>query len=212
MNVNENSFIIRSRILEQLGEQFIKDENIAFLELIKNAYDDDATKIDISIEDISNSSESKIILEDNGCGMGLNIIKNIWLEASTYINSVNKTPIYHRHKLSEKGIGRLAAQRLGHKIVLISKEKDTTSEAFLIIDWRDITHYKYIDEIPVNMGVSDAKIFTGNKTGTKIIISYLKQKWDKIKIDELYHSINTFINQFNEMQNFEIILNGKIIK
>jgi len=212
MNVNENSFIIRSRILEQLGEQFIKDENIAFLELIKNAYDDDATKIDISIEDISNSFESKIVLEDNGCGMGLNIIKNVWLEASTDINSVDKTPIYHRHKLGEKGIARLAAQRLGHKIVLISKEKGTTSEAFLVVDWRDITHYKYIDEIPVNMGVSDAKIFTWNKTGTKIIISALKHIWDKIKIEELYRSINIFINQFNEMQNFEIILNGKIIK
>ncbi len=205
--MNENGFRIRSRLLEQLGEQLIKDENVAFLELIKNAYDADATKIDILIKDINNPSESKIIIEDNGCGMGLNIIKNIWLEVSTdFKSTIDQTPIYHRHPLGEKGIGRLASQRLGYKTVLISREKDTTSEAFLIIDWSNITQYKYIDEVPVDMGVRAAKTFVGNKTGTKIIISSLKQKWDKIKIEELYRSLNTFINPFNKVPNFEINL------
>ena len=35
----------RAQILLQLGEQLIKNENIAILELVKNAYDADAKKV-----------------------------------------------------------------------------------------------------------------------------------------------------------------------
>ena len=44
---NTPSFRTRARILCQLGEQLIKNESIALLELIKNSYDADATQCDI---------------------------------------------------------------------------------------------------------------------------------------------------------------------
>ena len=47
------TFKTRARILNQLGEQLIKSEDIALLELIKNAYDADAKTCHVIMENIS---------------------------------------------------------------------------------------------------------------------------------------------------------------
>lgn len=62
-----------ARLLTMLGDQLIKNEQIAVIELIKNAYDADADWVKVSFEGFTESlnitSESRIIIEDNGCGM-----------------------------------------------------------------------------------------------------------------------------------------------
>lgn len=42
----------KAQILLQLGEQLIKSESVAILELIKNAYDADAKNVSVSMIDI----------------------------------------------------------------------------------------------------------------------------------------------------------------
>jgi hypothetical protein len=42
----------RARLLLQLGDKLIKSENIAVLELVKNAYDADAGDCAITLKDI----------------------------------------------------------------------------------------------------------------------------------------------------------------
>lgn len=37
--MKKNTFKVRARLIEQFGEQLIKNESIALIELIKNAYD-----------------------------------------------------------------------------------------------------------------------------------------------------------------------------
>lgn len=70
-----------ARLITMLGDQLIKNELIALVELIKNSYDADASWVKVSFidfkEDFSLKSTSKIIIEDNGCGMDTNILKNI---------------------------------------------------------------------------------------------------------------------------------------
>ena len=69
-----------ARLLTMLGEQLIKNEQIALAELIKNSYDADADWVKVSFvdfkqkdnsEEIEVSQGSKIIIEDNGSGMDL---------------------------------------------------------------------------------------------------------------------------------------------
>ena len=58
-----------ARLLTMLGDQLIKNEQIAVIELIKNAYDADADWVKVSFEGFTESlnitSESRIIIEDN---------------------------------------------------------------------------------------------------------------------------------------------------
>lgn len=74
-----------ARLLTMLGEQLITNEQIALSELIKNAYDADADWVKISFVNFSYDegtkklemrSDSKIIIEDNGSGMTMDVISN----------------------------------------------------------------------------------------------------------------------------------------
>ena len=70
----------RAQILLQLGEQLIKNENIAILELVKNAYDADAKKVVVNMRSIDSKDIGYIEIHDDGCGMSIDIIRDIWME------------------------------------------------------------------------------------------------------------------------------------
>ena len=55
----------RARLLLQLGDQLIKNESIALLELVKNSYDADASKVDIYMENIDSESKGIIITPES---------------------------------------------------------------------------------------------------------------------------------------------------
>lgn len=205
--MNENKFRVRARLLEQLGEQLIKNAGIALIELVKNAYDADASEVSVIMKEVDNPTNGQIIIEDNGCGMDMDIIKNVWLEAGTdFKSTIGETPIYHRHPLGEKGIGRFAVHKLGNKIELVSKQGNK-KEIYFSINWNEIKQYKYIDEIPINLIERAPEIFKENKTGTHISITSLKNKWDRGSIRDLYRSIIAFNNPFNPSSNFRVNFN-----
>ena len=56
-----------------LGDQLIKNERIALVELIKNAYDADADRVEVRFEDfnkdMSHNADSRIVVQDDGTGM-----------------------------------------------------------------------------------------------------------------------------------------------
>jgi len=114
-----------------LGDQLIKNEVIALVELIKNSYDADASWVKVSFlnfnEDYSSNENSKIVIEDDGCGMNADILRKHWLNPATpeklrrkKIDS--KTP-KGRILQGEKGIGRFAVFKLGKNIKITSRRQ-----------------------------------------------------------------------------------------
>ena len=77
-----------ARLLTMLGEQLIKDERVALVELIKNAYDADADWVKVSFEGFSDSwkasEKSRIVIEDNGTGMTESIIRDAWMNPASF--------------------------------------------------------------------------------------------------------------------------------
>lgn len=57
-------------MLVLLGDQLIRDAGIAVFELVKNAYDADATRVDVTLSHVADRTKGQIIIEDEGCGMG----------------------------------------------------------------------------------------------------------------------------------------------
>ena len=115
----------RARIMLQLGDQLIKNESIALLELIKNSYDADANHVHVTVEKINDITKGSIIIEDDGVGMDIDIVKNVWMEpGSDYKEQLfserKRSQKYNRLPLGEKGIGRFGAHKLGDKIELVS--------------------------------------------------------------------------------------------
>ena len=72
INKNDKKTLVnfkpRARLLIQLGDQLIKNESIALVELVKNSYDADANKVDIYMENVEDPDNGLIIIEDDGYG------------------------------------------------------------------------------------------------------------------------------------------------
>ena len=79
----EAAFKPRARMLQLLGDQWIRDANIAVFELLKNAYDADATNVTVTIHEIERPDEASIVVEDDGSGMTFETVLNVWLEPGT---------------------------------------------------------------------------------------------------------------------------------
>ena len=75
------------RLLKMLGEDLIKDEKTALIELVKNAYDADATRVSVNFNNFGDNfcvtAKSEIVILDNGEGMTYEILKNDWLNPGT---------------------------------------------------------------------------------------------------------------------------------
>jgi len=51
-----------------LGDQLIRDSGLAVFELVKNAYDADASRCTVTLHDPEDLASARIVIEDNGGG------------------------------------------------------------------------------------------------------------------------------------------------
>ena len=170
--VVQAKFKPRARLLLQLGDQLIKNESIALIELVKNSYDADANHVEINMADVDDPPNGLIIIHDDGFGMDISRVLNVWLEPGSDFKSKQfkerqRTPKYKRLPIGEKGIGRFGAHKLGYEIELTTK-KAHSKEVFVKINWRDFEKHFYLEDVPINVIERDEPtIFTKGKTGTK---------------------------------------------
>ena len=74
----------KARLVSILGDQLIRDATVGLLELVKNGYDADASKVEVKLLNLAIDSSSdnledelkkvKIIVKDDGYGMDLEAI------------------------------------------------------------------------------------------------------------------------------------------
>ncbi len=194
-------FTLTPRVLSHLGEDLIKNESIALLELVKNSYDACATKCDVYFE-FKNNILYKIIIEDNGRGMDIDIIKNVWLVIGTDFKKDVK-PIQcknqMRYPLGEKGIGRLGVHKLGNRIRLISK-KDDSEEVEVEIDWNNINSVNSIEDFPIKVELNkNEQYFTNDSTGTRIEIYDIKNEIERRKLRDIYRALTSLNSPFDDV-------------
>ena len=128
-----------ARLITMLGDQLIKNESIALVEIIKNSYDADASWVKVSFENFSEdftaTDKSKIIIEDDGCGMDERIIKQHWLNPATPEKLKRKKEVERTQKgrviQGEKGIGRFAVFKLGSVIKITTRRQKVVNGEFV---------------------------------------------------------------------------------
>ncbi|MFZ2782300.1 MAG: ATP-binding protein [Rectinemataceae bacterium] len=210
MGNSHPTFRTRARLLNQLGEQLIKNESIALLELIKNSYDADASFCLVEMKDLTNPDTGTITILDDGSGMDYDIITNVWLEVGTnYKDQIKKsikshTLVFNRIPLGEKGIGRLGAHRLGHEIEVITR-KDGCKECRLFINWDKVNSSAYIEDLPVEIEEREPVVF-GNGHGTQITIRRLRGQWTRATARECARSVTSLNSPFEDQGSFRVEL------
>lgn len=194
LSIKETVFKPRARLLIQLGNQLIKNESIALIELAKNSFDADASYCNVTMRRIENCATGIITIEDDGFGMDIETVKNAWLEPGSDNKEVlvkNKilTPKFNRLPIGEKGIGRFGVHKLGKKIEMITRRKGN-KEVVVRIDWEKFEKYKYLNEAPVEIFERQAEVFKSNKTGTQITITSLSKNWTRGMARDVYRALN----------------------
>ncbi len=145
-----------------IGKDLINDDNIAILELVKNAFDANAKKVTISyinqkINDDKTtekftSQTSRLLIVDNGMGMNIQDIQDKWLNIAYSGKKLSQNQ-FNRRMAGAKGVGRFSCDRLGEFLNLYTKTKNEQNYIQLSINWKDfevVDSDKEIQTIPLD--------------------------------------------------------------
>src|SRR5205085_2354735 len=134
------TFTVDSALLAELGEKLVESAHVALVELVKNSYDADATKVTVSLKPQSRGGP-EIEVSDNGSGMTFEEIEKYWMRiATTHKRKNDLSPRYGRPRTGSKGIGRFSCRRLGEKLRLTSVAalgKNRFQRTDVLFNWPD---------------------------------------------------------------------------
>lgn len=171
-----------ARLIHTIGSDLIGDSYAALVELVKNSYDADATKVDIVFKytEIDNEKALIISIQDDGHGMDFDTVINKWLVPATDDKLKRKVSKKGSRTLQgRKGIGRFAASILGQEMTLSTvDENGEKSEA--VIDWRIFKSNEFLENIELLIDKKE----TQEPSGTDILIIAKDEKYDEVVIDE----------------------------
>lgn len=181
-----------------LGERMYVESIELLRELVNNAYDADATRVEVKIE------PDQIIIEDNGSGMNEKGLIQFFTVGSEEkrINSVS--PRFGRKRIGQFGIGKFAALSAADQfIVKTNKGKWSYSVIFDKNEWQK----SEVWELPIK------KEFPSpfEKSGTKVILKKLKRNFRLTDIERyLKESVPLRAKKFSVFLNNKKITAGFI--
>lgn len=192
-----------------LGRELITDRITALFELVKNCYDANAEKVDITFDSLNPlSDKSRIIIRDDGLGMTFEDIRDKWMVIGTSSKRRRKTSPapYNRVVAGKKGVGRFAVDKLGGKLVMKTKKKGSTVWHCLETDW---TKYSEEEDRQLKLNFEEnqekQKLFTdidnkyctepGNTDvqGTILEISSLNDVWLERDVIRAYRELSKIV-------------------
>lgn len=192
-----------------LGRELITDRITALFELVKNCYDANANKVDITFEKLNPlSDKSRIIIKDDGLGMTFNDLRDKWMVIGTSSKRREKTspPPYNRVVAGKKGIGRFAVDKLGGKLILKTKKMESPVWHCLETDW---TKYSEEENRQLELEFEEVsekqKLFTDidnrywtepaeiGVQGTELEISSLNDVWTERDVLRAYRELSKIV-------------------
>lgn len=176
--------------LSTIGERLYTQSLDLVRELVANAYDADATKVMITVNDES------ITVEDNGSGMDKNGLRQYFTIGSGFKKDNPVSPVYKRVRIGEFGIGKFAVLSICDRFEIFTRSENYA--ATLIFDRQDFENRSdwNIPLIEHERGGSDDR---------GIRVSLFKVKKPISLMDLERHLINIF--PLTD-KNFSIFING----
>lgn len=222
---NPPHFDISAAVVRQLGEELVSDEVTAIVELVKNAYDADATYANVVVNTkdpppsgATDFGEARgyVTIEDDGLGMDEGDIRTGWLMISLSAKRKMKaaggrTP-KGRTPLGDKGLGRLSTQKLGQNLDMITRKDGLAASLHVSFSWAAFGDDRSLGDVPVSIRQASAP---GRTKGTQLIISGLRNPdvWEGAAADQLVTDLSQIISPYPEARSFLVTLriNGRPI-
>jgi signal transduction histidine kinase len=224
-----NPFRPRARLIRALGQELISNETVAIIELVKNSYDADATRVKIRFTEPLQEGKGSIEIVDNGNGMNLAIVRSSFLEPATSSKrggkSKRKSERLKRHVLGEKGIGRFASSRLADELELFTRSRNSDQEVYGLFDWEQFDDDDlYLDEVLVLTEERDPIEICPNGTtrslwqddesprkselsqGTVLRMNNLLKGWERSDFEVLERGLSRLVSPFKRSADFRVFL------
>lgn len=198
----ELPFRPKARLLQLLGDQLIGSPRLAVFELVKNAYDADAARVDVELGGLT-AGDPYIQVIDDGVGMSLETIRDIWLVPAhghrEQQRNRNERTEKGRLPLGAKGLGRFAVHKLGDKIRLVTRAEDQR-ECVVDIDWAAMVSENMLSDANVQVRTRNPKAFPGEQTGTRITITELRHtSWSRGDVRRLLKQLTSIASPFDQV-------------
>lgn len=195
-------FRVDPKLTQVLGENYSSSEK-ALKELIDNAWDAEATEVQVVVPNIL--TESPITVQDNGSGM-----KTAELEAE-YLNIASprfsrkgeRTPTLKRLVKGRKGIGKFAGLILASEMELVTEAAGKRTRV-LISKTSLMEAIEDLEKVPLPLEVSDAT--PPDAHGTTITLRTLNPKLSHIQPDKLKELLAL---DYGRETDFAIFVNGE---
>ncbi|TLS19232.1 MAG: GHKL domain-containing protein [Betaproteobacteria bacterium] len=180
-------FSVDAGHIQRLGLELVAKQETALAELIKNAYDADATNVSVVFSN-HDQPNGTLVIEDNGVGMAADIVRDSWMCIST----ANKqdSPVsqrYGRIRAGRKGIGRFAVQRLGKQLIMETEVLGEPHGLRVVFEW----------DAAFQSGLSLHDVFSSvveyNKPleseRTRLIINGLRESWSEVAMQRVWKAV-----------------------
>ncbi len=194
------------------------------VELVKNAYDADASVVLIKFVDPLVRGAGAIEFWDDGHGMDGEVATQTWFElATTHRRKQRYSEGLNRRVLGEKGIGRLAAGRLG-RLMNVDTRRAESEEISLELDWSEFDdENKFLDQIDIRWNAGDADVFEVDGTadavfaaagvedwnrgrGTRIALRELSTTWTREMVIDLRNALSRLLPPAAGVPEFRVYL------
>jgi signal transduction histidine kinase len=170
-------FTVDNQLLSELGERLVARNYIALAELIKNAYDADAERVQVELN-VSAKGGGEIRVSDIGQGMTAADVEKYWMRVATdHKVREPRTTRYGRYKSGSKGIGRFACRRLASRLELKSVARtgrnrfEITTMSF---DWRKLVAGNDLAQEPFSAQVTEVDDAV---PGVTLTMKGLSERW-----------------------------------
>lgn len=220
---------IDSHVVIQLGAELISDSEQALLELVKNAYDADASKCVIGLDPDwepddddewkpylfqwtkrkGRSAVGRIIVADDGDGVSERGVRDGWLYISASLKRSAdgaKNPTRKgRTPVGDKGLGRLATMRLGEVLQLRTTTTRESKSRTVSFAWSSFAEGAALEQVPVRAATADK--LTGRSHGTNVEILGLHEPeyWSsETNVAALINKLSSLISPFKRFKDFRV--------
>jgi Histidine kinase-, DNA gyrase B-, and HSP90-like ATPase len=184
-------FKVKGRLAQLLGAESVSDVFVAINELVKNAYDADATKVKIKFENVR-AGPASLTITDDGHGMTFYELENDWMTIGTDKKLRDPyTKKFKRRKIGHKGIGRFAVQNLSRMVEVLSYPEDETRGYRIVFDWDGYNQASAMMEAVPNPAFSFPK--KKDEHGLELRLTNLRYQWNEETIKGLSRNLAMII-------------------
>jgi signal transduction histidine kinase len=192
------AFSVDTHLLRELGALLVGRDSTAVVELLKNAYDADATRVVLHGDRLG--QHGSITISDDGHGMTYSDFRDKFLRIAgrSKEGGERRSPLYGRRFTGAKGIGRLSAHKLGEALSLESVPNGTvfdraaTDTGFTAdINWRAIEASNESIDRAREITATPSLTTEATGSGTTLTVKQLYSAWSNRQLNQFLKEVRS---------------------